>query len=32
MADRGFNIQYYLALEETVLIAPPIMRKDNVSA
>ena len=31
MADKGFNIQDYLALHETVLIAPPIMRK-NVSA
>ena len=32
MADKGFNIQDYLALHETVLIAPPIMRKNNVSA
>ena len=31
MADKGFNIQDYLALHETVLIAPPIIRK-NVSA
>jgi len=31
MADKGFNIQHYLALHETVLIAPPIIRK-NVSA
>ena len=31
MADKGFNVQDYLALHETVLIAPPIMRK-NVSA
>ena len=30
MADKGFNIQDYLALHETVLIAPPIMRKNNV--
>ena len=32
MADKGFNVQDYLALHETVLIAPPIMRKNNVSA
>jgi len=32
MADKDFNIQDYLALHETVLIAPPIMRKNNVSA
>ena len=32
MADMGFNIQDYLALHETVLIAPPVMRKNNVSA
>ena len=32
MADKGFNIQDYLALHETVLIAPPVMRKNNVSA
>ena len=32
MADNGFNIQDYLALHETVLIAPPVMRKNNVSA
>ena len=32
MADKGFNIQDYLALHESVLIAPPIMRKNNVSA
>ena len=32
MADKGFNIQDYLALHETVLNAPPIMRKNNVSA
>ena len=27
MAGKGFNIQDYLALRETVLIAPPVMRK-----
>lgn len=32
MADKGFNIQDYLALHESVLIAPPIMRQNNVSA
>ena len=32
MADKGFNIQDLLALHETRLIAPPIMKKDNVSA
>lgn len=33
MADKGFNIQdLYLALHESVLIAPPIMRQNNVSA
>ena len=32
MADKGFNIQDILALHETVLIAPPIMRKGCVSA
>ena len=32
MADKGFNIQDYLALHDTLLIAPPIMRKNNVSA
>ena len=32
MADKGFNIQDYLTLHETVLIAPPIMRKNNTSA
>ena len=31
MADKGFNIQDNLALHETVLIAPPVMRKNNVS-
>ena len=32
MADKGLNIQDYLALHETVLIAPPIMRKNIISA
>ena len=32
MADKGFNIQDLLALHDTVLIAPPMMRKNNVSA
>lgn len=32
MADKGFNIQDFLALHNTELIAPPIMRKTNVSA
>ena len=32
MADKGFNIQDYVALHETVLIAPPIMRKNSISA
>ena len=32
MADKGFNIQDLLALHDTVLIAPPVMRKNNVSA
>jgi len=31
MADKGFNIQDYLAFHETVLIAPLIMRKNNIS-
>lgn len=31
MADKGFNIQDYLAVHETVLIVPPIMQK-NISA
>lgn len=31
-ADKGFNIQDLLALHNTVLIAPPMMRKNNVSA
>ena len=32
MADKGFNIQDLLALHDTVLIAPPMMPKNNVSA
>ena len=32
MADKGFNIQHLLAIYDTVLIAPPMMRKNNVSA
>jgi hypothetical protein len=32
MADKGFNIQDLLAIQGVRLIAPPIMRKDNVSA
>lgn len=32
MADKGFNIQDLLALHQTLLIAPPMMRKNNVSA
>ena len=32
MADKGFNIQDLLAIYDTVLIAPPMMRKNNVSA
>ena len=32
MADKGFNIQDLLALRETRLIAPPIMRKGTVSS
>ena len=32
MADKGFNIQDLLALHDTVLTAPPMMRKNNVSA
>lgn len=32
MADKGFNIQHYLALHEALLIAPPMMRNKNVSA
>ena len=32
MADKGFNIQDQLALHETRLLAPPLMRKGNISA
>ena len=32
MADKGFNTQDLLALHDTVLTAPPMMRKNNVSA
>ncbi len=32
MADKGFNIQDLLALHETRLLAPPLMRKGNISA
>ena len=32
MADKGFNIQDLLAVCGVRLMAPPIMRKDNVSA
>lgn len=32
MADKGFNIQDLLALHQTRLIAPPLMRKGNVSS
>ena len=32
MADKGFNIQDLLAVRGVRLMAPPIMRKDNVSA
>ena len=32
MADEGLNMQDLLALHDTVLIAPPMMRKNNVSA
>ena len=27
MANKGFNKQDYLALHETILIAPPVMKK-----
>ena len=30
MADKGFNIQDLLALQETKLLAPPIMKKSAV--
>ena len=32
MAEKGFNIQDLLALHNTVLMAPPMMCKNNVSA
>ena len=32
MADKGFNIQDLLAIHETKLLAPPLMRKGNLSA
>ena len=32
MADKGLNIQDSLALHKTVLIARPVMMKNNVSA
>lgn len=32
MADKGFNIQDLLALHETRLLAPPIMRKAAISS
>ena len=32
MADRGFNIQDLLAIHDSILIAPPMMHKNNVSA
>ncbi|XP_028393230.1 uncharacterized protein LOC114541973 [Dendronephthya gigantea] len=32
MADKGFNIQDLLALKEAKLLAPPLLRKGNVSA
>ena len=32
MADKGFNIQDLLALCQTRLIAPPLMRKGNVTS
>lgn len=32
MADKGFNIQDLLALHQTKLLAPPLLRKGNVSA
>ena len=30
MADKGFNIQDLLALRETKLVAPPLMRRGNI--
>ena len=32
MADKGFNIQDLLALHEVRLLAPPLLRKNNVCA
>ena len=32
MADKGFNIQDLLAVRETRLIAPPLMRRGNLNA
>ena len=32
MADKGFNIQDLLAVRGVCLMAPPIIRKDNLSA
>ena len=32
MTDKGFNIQDLLALRETKLLAPPIMKKSAVSS
>jgi hypothetical protein len=32
MADKGFNIQDLLALHETKLLAPPLMRRGNISS
>ena len=32
MANKGFNKQDYLALHETILIASPVMKKNNVSS
>ena len=32
MADKGFNIQDLLAIHGVRLMAPPVMRKENVSA
>lgn len=32
MADKGFNIQDLLALHQTRLIAPPLMKKGNISS
>lgn len=32
MADKGFNIQDLLVKHQCCLMAPPVMRKNNVSA